>query len=451
MDSPRARAFRANDQLNVAFIGVGGMGGGNLGGISACPGVKVVALCDIDGETLKGAAARHKEAKTFFDYREMLSKLEKEIDAVVVSTPDHTHAPAAVMAMRMGKHCYCEKPLTYTVTEARMMRALAAEKKLMTQMGNRGTATGGFRAGVETIRSGALGKVKEVHVWTNRPIWPQGAEAIMNVPVVREAALAALRGKPAPALKMPEAPKHIHWDLFLGCAPERPYTPGIHPFSWRGWIDFGTGALGDMACHTANLAYMGLQLGSPTSVKAEVGTLNPETYPMWSVITFEFPARGEMPPVKVVWYDGLKGAKKNMPGGDVLKGIDKPVDSGSLLIGDQAVLYTPNDYGDQQVFLTPARGKMEVKRPEPTLPRIKKPDTVKADPHYFEWVQACMSGTPALSNFDYAARLTEFVLLGNVAMLAGKKVEYDGEQGKITNPEEANKLLVREYRKGFGV
>jgi predicted dehydrogenase len=439
---PAARALAANDKLNVAFVGVGGMGGGNLDGgelvrpirfmklpLPACPrggvagcGENIVAVCDIDENTLNSAGERHKKAKRFTDYRKMLEEC-KDVDAVVVSTPDHSHAPAAVRALRMGKHVYCEKPLTYTVTEARLMKKLAAEKKVATCMGNRGTATDGFRRGVELLRAGVVGNVTEVHVWTNRPgkFWKQGMD------------------RPKGEHK---APSHVQWDLWVGPAPERAYHPGLHPFAWRGWIDFGTGALGDMACHTANLAYMGLKLTQPTTVESVSSGTNGETYPLWSTTTYQFPARGTLPAVKLVWYDGVNGGKQNLPP-EAIRGKLRLRDSGSLFIGERGILYSPSDYGDRQDILTREFEKLDYKTPEPSLPRAPGQN------QYKDWLNACKGGRPALANFDYAAELTEFVLLGNVALRVGKKIEWDAAAGKVTNAPEAAKFIDREYRKGF--
>jgi predicted dehydrogenase len=416
-----SEARAANEKLNVAFIGVGGMGGGNLGGVAGT-GENVVALCDIDENTLGKAAEKHAKAEKFADYREMYDKV-KNIDAVVVSTPDHSHAPAAVRALRAGRHVYCEKPLTWAVHEARLMKQLAAEKKVATQMGNRGTSEGGFRTGVETLRSGVLGDVKEIHVWTNRPIWPQGMERPKTEPV----------------------PKGVHWDLWIGPAKFREYHSSLHPFKWRGFVDFGTGAMGDMACHTCNLAYMGLELTAPTSVECVSSPFNGDTHPSWATMTFLFPARGSKPPVTMTWYEGKRGKDdQNLPTKEAVRGIKLAQGkSGMLIVGDKGMVFSPDDYGSKQDWMTLDGKKMEVKTPEPTLPR--------SPGHYKEWVNACKGGKPCLSNFDYAASLTEAVLLGVVALRAGKKIEYDGASGKITNIASANQFLTREYRKGFEV
>jgi predicted dehydrogenase len=449
LSSRAADTKSPNGKINVACIGVGGKGdsdcsqAGNVG--------TVVALCDIDDGILDKKASQFPKAKKFNDFREMLDKMGNEIDAVTVSTADHTHAPASVMAMKMKKHVYCQKPLTHTVYEARVMRETAEKAGVCTQMGNQGTAEDGLRRAVEIVQAGVLGKVTEVHVWTNRPIWPQGAEAILAVPVVREAALAALHRKPIPELKYPEAPKNVHWDLFLACAPERPYTPGIHPFAWRGWWDYGTGALGDMACHTANMAFMALKLGSPLTVEAkDVVGLNSETYPTQAHVIWEFPARGDMVPLTMHWYEGQRGGRKMLPPeallGKLLKPGEKLADSGSILVGDKGILFSPNDYGASYRLI--GEGVEEAaKKVEQKLPRNGKGDQGMKE----EWARAIMEGKPsiAMSNFGYAGLLTETILLGNVAMRAGKKLNFDAQSLKFTNDSEANKLLHYEYRKGW--
>ncbi|MBY0526448.1 MAG: Gfo/Idh/MocA family oxidoreductase [Gemmataceae bacterium] len=412
----------ANEKLNIALIGCGGQGGSNLGGVSS---ENIVALCDVDEKRAAAAFTKYPNVKKYADFRKMLED-QKDIDAVVVSTPDHMHAPASVMAMKLGKHVYCEKPLTWSVHEARVMRETAAKMKVATQMGNMGTAGSGFRQNVEVIQSGALGAVKEVHVWSNRPIWPQG----MND-----------RPKDTPAV-----PDTLNWDLWLGVASDRQYHPSYLPFAWRGWWDFGTGALGDMACHTANLPFMALKLGYPTAIEAETSGISLESPPKWSVIRFDFPARGELPPVKFTWYDGGK-----KPEDGVLKPVldllgverdDKKIGSGCLIVGDKGSLFTSNDYGQDRKLLPEEKFK-DYKPPEPTL--------VRSPGHHKEWIQACKGGKAAMSNFDYAAFLTETILLGNIAMRVGKKIEWDGPNMKSTNVPEAEKFVKREYRKGWSL
>jgi predicted dehydrogenase len=414
-----------NEKINFACIGVGGKGSSDTD--QAGQFGNIVALCDIDENHLSAKAKKFPNAKLYNDFRKMLEELDKKIDAVTVSTPDHTHAPASVMAMKMGKHVYCQKPLTHDVYEARMMKQIANKHKVATQMGNQGTAHSNLRRAVEIVQAGGIGTVSEAHVWTNRPIWPQAPKVI------------------ARPTDTPPVPQSVHWDLFLGPAPERPYNPCYHPFAWRGWWDFGTGALGDMACHTANMPFMALKLQYPTSISAESGSINPETYPGWATVTWEFPARGDLPPVKMFWYEGHKeDGARNLPPQELLKG-EKPSDSGSLLVGSKGTLYSPDDYAGQYTLL-PKKEFEGFKGPAQTLPRTKG-DVDSAMKR--EWVAAIKGGPPAMSNFDYASLLAETVLLGNVAIRVGKKLEWDGPALKVTNCPEAAQYIQREYRKGW--
>ena len=420
------RVWGANERLQFAGIGVGGKGSsdidqaGNLG--------DVVGLCDVDDHALNGKAEKFKSAQKFNDFRIMLEQLGDKIDAVTVSTPDHTHCPAAAMAIKMGKHVYCQKPLTHSVWEARHLKELARQHKVCTQMGNQGTAENGLRRAVEIVQSGGIGPVREVHVWTNRPVWPQAPE---------------ITARPSDT---PPVPAHVHWDLFLGPAPVRPYHPAYHPFKWRGWWDFGTGALGDMACHTANMAIMALKLGHPSTIEAQNGPINPETFPAWATITFQFPARGDMPPVKFVWYEGkTPDGNKNLPPTHLLYG-QQPPGSGSLLVGDKGTLYSPNDYGAAYT-LFPEPDFKDYKGPDEWLPRNGQGDQGMKN----EWVEAIKANQPSLafSNFDYAASLTESILLGNVAMRVGQKLNWDGPNLKVTNNSDAAQYIKRQYRPGW--
>ncbi len=405
-----------NEKVAIACVGIEGKGKSDSDDADRYG--QVVAICDIDEDRLGPRSLRFPKAKPYTDFRKMLEEMGKSIDAVTVSTPDHTHAPAAVMAMRMGKHCFCQKPLTHSIEEARILGDVAREKKLITQMGNQGTAEEGTRKGAALIKAGALGTVKEVHVWTNRPIWPQGLEA-------------PKKGEPVPS--------KLHWDLFLGPAKERPYAPVYHPFKWRGWWDFGTGALGDMACHTLNLGFMGLDLRDPVSVHAETSGHNHESYPKWSIIEYMFPERNGRAPVKMTWYDGGK-----LPPIELLQG-EKVNSSGLLLIGDKGAIYSPHDYGAQWKLLGGATEKsVEFKR---------------SPGHFKEWTDGIKSGEQAMSNFpDYAGPLTETVLLGNLAVWAadqeggkGKKIEWNAKELKATNAPETDSIVRKEYRKGFSV
>lgn len=411
-ESAQARSKSPNDKLNIAVVGVGGRGGANLGAVA---GENIVALCDVDDNTLAGAAQRFPKAQKYNDYRKLLE--QKDIDAVVISTPDHMHAPVAASAIRLGKHVYCEKPLTHTVHEARVLRELAAKHRVATQMGNHGHSNDGSRRTVELIQSGAVGYIREIHAWTDRPIWPQG----MSRPTGTSS-----------------APSNIHWDLWLGCAPERPFNAAYLPFKWRGWWDYGTGALGDMACHVLDVAFWGLKLEHPLWIEAQSSPVNQDSAPEWSIITYQFPRRGQLPPVKLTWYDG-----KKLPPADLIYG-EKMEDNGSILVGDHGTLYLPDPYGASSKLL-PGRRFEGYQKPAPTIPNVKE--------HHEDWIRACKespdSRVEAGSNFQYATALTEMVLLGNLAVRLGRRIEWDGPNARATNAPEAEPLIRKQYRKGF--
>jgi predicted dehydrogenase len=411
----RAKESRSpNERIAMASIGLGDKGAedstdaGNAG--------DMVAICDVDATFLNSAAKRWPKAKKYFDYRKLLEEMEKSIDAVTVSTPDHSHAPAAALAMRMKKHAFVQKPLTHSIYEARLLGELARENKVATQMGNQGTAMSSLRKAAALLHAGVVGKPKEVHVWSNRPIWPQGG----------------------PRPKAEPAPKTLKWDLWIGPAPLRPYGKGYHPSSWRGWWDFGCGALGDMACHTMNMPYMGLDLQNPTSVVATTSGHNRDSYPKWSVITWEFPARGDRPPVKLVWYDGGKRPPEGLLEGRKASG------SGACIVGDKGKLYAPGDYAEcDPIFLG---GAHDLKVEYPVSPG-----------HFKEWVNAIRGGPPARSNFpDYAGPLTEVILLGNLAVWAadkgeGKKIAWDAKNLKTLNAPEVEPIVRPAYRTGYAL
>jgi predicted dehydrogenase len=449
----------ANEEVSIACIGVGGKGDSDSS--DAGKYGKIVAICDVDDDFLAKKAKEFPKAKTYFDYRKMFDEMGKSFDAVTVSTPDHHHAVASLTAMKMGKHVYCQKPLTHTVYEARQMRETATKMKVATQMGNQGTAADGLRRAVEMIQAGAIGAVREAHVWTNRPVWPQAPKVVA-------------RPKEDPV------PEYLHWEEWIGPAPMRPYSYGgfdpkrkdhhaiYHAFNWRGWWDFGTGALGDMACHTANMAFMALKLGYPSTIMAESGEVNPETYPAWAKVTFQFPARDAMAPVTFVWYEGHKDGKTVLPSPELIKGTreaekgysiyfkndkwwfrkddgkPKDVSSGSFLIGEKATLFSPDDYGAESYIIT-ADSITKVEGKPEKLASNNGGDSGQKK----EWVAAIKGGPKALSNFDYAAMLTETILLGNVAIKLGKKLEWDGPNLKVKNVKEAEALINPPYRKGW--
>jgi predicted dehydrogenase len=409
----RVRYKSLNEKLNIAAIGAGGKGASD---IDACSDENIVALCDVDWKSAAKTFAKFPDAKRYRDFRVMFDE-EKGIDAVTISTPDHTHAVAALWAMERGVHVYVQKPLTHCVFEARKLAEAARKYKVATQMGNQGHSNEGARQLCEMIWAGEIGKVREVHAWTNRPIWPQGiAEPLPSEPV----------------------PDTIDWELWLGPARQRPFNSGYLPLKWRGWYDFGCGALGDMACHILDPANWALQLGQPVSVeciKQEGRTA--QCFPNKSIIRFEFPSRGTMPPVTVTWYDGgempprPKGIGENEKLGDG--------NNGSLFIGDKGVI-TTGTYGEKTRLL-PGELMKDYKFPGALLTR--------SPGHYRDWIRACKGGAPACSNFDYAGPFSEWVLLGAIAQRFDGKLLWDGNKMKITNHDEANRLVKDPYRKGW--
>jgi len=414
-----SRVFGANDRIALAGIGVGGKGRGEISN-NADAGADIVALCDVDDVRAAETFKNFPTAKRYKDFRVMLEK-HKGIDAVTVSTPDHTHAVAAVMAMKMGKHCYCQKPLTHSVYEARVMTQVAKEHGVVTQMGNQAHAGEPIRRAVELVQGGIIGDVTEAHMWTNRPVWPQGVN------------------RPTGDHKVPNT---LDWDLFLGPAPWRPYHPEYAPFKWRGYWDFGTGALGDMACHIMDMAYWSLELGAPDSVEAEQEGMTLESPPTSSIVTYQFPKRGKKPPVKFVWYDGKKNGEQHFPPADVVDGEDISK-YGAVLVGSKGKLYF--NRGNTK-WLIKANGVMaDVTHIPKSIPRVKNED--------YEWQEAIRNNDPdqPLSNFKRSGPFSEVVLLGNVAIRAGKKIEWDSKNLRVTNAPEANAYIKREYRDGWSL
>ena len=407
-----ASAPSPNAKLDIAVIGVAGRGGANLGGVRH---ENIVALCDVDARNLAKAAKAFPKARTFADFRRMLDAMGRQIDAVVVSTPDHTHAPAAAMAMRMGKHCYCEKPLTHSVHECRTLIELAREKKLVTQMGTQIHAGGNYRRVVEIIQAGTIGPVGEVHVW--HTVSYSGS------------------GRPKDT---PPAPEHLSWDLWLGPAPQRPYHPCYLPGRWRNWWDFGCGGLGDFGCHYMDLPFWALKLRHPTTVEAEGPPVLPENTPRWLIVRYEFPARGGLPPVRMTWSDG---GKKPAMLAEVLGPLGPKAaerwKAGVLFVGTKGMVLA--DYGSH--LLLPAETFANATRPEPTIP-----DSIG---HHREWTEACKAAGPTPCNFDYSGTLAEAVLLGNVAYRTGQKLSWDARALKATNCPQADRYLRRDYRNGW--
>lgn len=428
-----------SEKLNIAGIGVGGQGRSDL---SQMESQNIVALADVDFGVAAHTFKKYPSARTFKDYRKMLDEV-KEIDAVVIATPDHMHAFASMEAIRRGKHVYCEKPLTHSVWEARQIAQAAREKKVVTQMGNQGQASTDTRLLEEYVWAGVIGPVREAHIWTDRSsrglfaeYWPQGVERPADKPAV---------------------PATMDWDLWIGPAPMRPYHPAYHPFKWRGWWDFGTGALGDIGCHAMDPVFRALKLGHPAWVQAASTRVNAETYPLGSMITYYFPARDAtvqannvhhrgldakdaggiaMPPLKLTWYDG--GLRPPRPEG--LPEKELMGDNGRLLIGDKGFILGTT------IFPESLRAGVSPK------PQKIAPSTG----HYKEWIEACKTRGQAGSNFDWAGPLAEVVLLGNVALrtqlrekLTKHKLLWDPAAFKFTNLDEANRFLKREYREGW--
>ena len=473
-----------NEKLNIASIGAGGKAASD---IAACALTEnIVALCDPDQKRAERMFTRFDKAPKYSDFRKMLDKEEKNIDAVIIAIPDFMHGMAATWAMERGKHVYCQKPLTHTIFEARSLAQTAAKYKVATQMGNQGYSNEGTRRVAEMIWAGEIGNVTEVHAWTNRPVWPQGLQELP---------------KPEPV------PATMDWDIWLGIANERPYSPAYAPFNWRGWLDFGCGAIGDMACHILGAPNMALMLGSPTSVECiKIEGKSPYTYPTKSVIRYDFPARGSMPPVKVFWYDGCieapyrpQGISEDevlgdlprrrpangerpaqpMPGAPTpepdwskewQRGIETaeqraaaerqaeeaaakaPQDlnsrvnrlisrgsNGSLFVGDKGYI-TCGTYGENARLL-PVEKMKDYKFPPELLTR--------SPGHYRDWIRAAKGGEPSCSNFSIAGPFTEWVLLGTLALRCEGKLDWDSEKMRVTNNSEANKYIKPTFRKGW--
>ncbi len=401
-----------SDKLNIACIGIGGKGKSDA---AAMESQNVVALCDVD--EIHGSETRKKypKAKFYQDFRKLFEK-EKNIDAVTISTPDHTHAIIAYTAMQLGKHVYVQKPLTHTVYEARKLAKAAKEYNIVSQMGNQGHASEGIRLINEWIAADAIGDINEIHTWTNRPIWPQGALE-----------------KPK---EIPSLPNYIDWNLWLGPAPSRPYHPSYHPFNWRGWQDFGTGALGDMGAHILDQPFWSLDLGSPKTIQASSSVFNDQTFPLASIVTWTFPAKKDRGEIKLVWYDG--GLLPPRP--EVLE--------------SERQLGRAIYYGSKGILMHNSHGSTPRLIPETEMKNFTMPKkTIPRSPGiYKEWFEAIKNGTKSSTDFEYSARLTEMMLLGTIAIKMKDKntiLEFDGEKGEFINMDEANELLTKRYPKGW--
>ncbi len=399
---PAAESKSPNEKLNIGCIGTANQANFSISNVA---GENIVALCDIDDNFLARAAERFPRAKKYNDFRRLLDD-EKSIDAVTVATPDHIHAPASVWAMKLGKHVYCEKPLTHSVYEARVAAETATANKLATQMGTQIHAGSNYRRVVEIIQAGVIGNVTDVHVWVGKG-WGGGE-----------------RPKDTPAV-----PAHVHWDLWVGPAPFRPYHPTYLPANWRRWWDFGQGTLGDMACHYMDLPFWALGLRHPTTVSAEGPPVHMETCPLGLIVRYEFPARDNQPPTNFTWYDGnlipREVAGHKVPG------------SGVMFIGDKGQMFA--DYGSYRLY--PEEQFKGFAPPPQTIPN--------SIGHHAEWLKACRDGSPTTCNFDYSGALTEAVLLGNVAYRTGTKLQWDAENLKAINCPEADQFIRRDYRDGW--
>ena len=401
-----AESTSPNEKLNVGCVGTANRAAADVKGVE---GENIVALCDVDKNYLDRAAAQFPNARTYVDYREMIDKEAENLDAVVVGTADHNHAPATIRAIRAGLHAYCEKPLTHTVEEASVVAEAAKKHGVATQMGIQIHAVENYRRVVEIIQSGAIGDVTEVHVWVGKA-WGGG-------------------DRPEEGQEPPET---LNWDLWLGPAPWRPYVPGrYHPAQWRKWWDFGQGTLGDMACHYMDLPFWALKLRYPSTCEAEGPEVHPETCPLGLIVRYEFPERDGLPAVRLTWYDGnlipKEVAGERVPG------------SGVMFIGSEGNMFA--NYSSYRLF--PAEKFAGFEPPEPTIPR--------SIGHHAEWIKACKEGTPTTCNFDYSGALTEAVLLGNVAYRVGEKLQWDAAGLRATNCPAADKYLRKEYRPGWEV
>lgn len=473
-----------NEKLNIASIGAGGKARSDIAGCAKTE--TIVALCDVDDKNAAKTFAKFPDVPKFKDYRVMLDKQGNTIDAVIVTIPDHMHATAAIHAMSLGKHVYVQKPLAHTVWECRELLKAAEKYKVATQMGNQGYSNEGTRQCAEMIWSGEIGNVTEVHAWTNRPVWPQG---------------------PQPPLTQSPVPATLDWDLWLGIAEERPYSEDYLPFLWRGFYDFGSGALGDMACHILGAPNMALRLGAPTSVECVSQDGRSDTYfPAKSVVRFDFPARGSMPPVKIFWYDAKREEQPDLPNapkdqilGDLpenrvgdAQGQVRPKEH--QIVGEvftdqffspkempkeedhppasQEANMTPHErdvakwlsligkgtngslfIGDKGMITTGTYGENTRLIPVEKMRDYEfPPEFLPRSPgHYRDWIRACKGGVPACSNFSVSAPFTEWIALGAIATKLNCRLEWDTENMKITNNSQANELLKPRIRKGWSI
>ena len=421
-DRRSALGYPANDKLNIAAIGVGGQGRSNVGNLAS---ENIVALCDVHGSYAAKTLEKHPYAKRYTDFRRLLDEQHNQIDAVVVSTPDHTHAVAAMAAMKWGKHVYCEKPLTRTVHEARRLRETAAKQQVVTQMGNQGSACEGLRRATELAWAGAVGEVQNAYIWIGNGDGP----------------------KQRPQ-DQPPVPPDLAWDLWLGPAPHRPYHPSYCPAVWRAWRAFGSGGFGDMGCHTANLVFRGLrleQLWYPDPAKprpdrvvvridGRASELDVEGYPRWTIVNFAFPARGDLPPVKLTVHSGGQHPDQQLMRGE------RMTDWGAMLDGSRGAIFSSCPWNTRYELL-PKKDYEGFAGPDPSLPRVTG--------HHAEWVEACKGRGETFSSFAIGGPLTELIQLANASVQIGEPFEYDTLSGQILNIPNANRYLHRDYREGW--
>jgi predicted dehydrogenase len=412
-NSRSARSFQANEKLNIACIGVGGRGAADVQGVAS---ENILALCDVHFNHAAKTFEQFPNAERYKDFRRMLDKINNKIDAVVIGTPDHTHAPAGMMAMKLGKHCYCEKPLTHSVYEARMMANITKQNKLATQMGTQIHAGNNYRRVVELVQTDAIGTIEEVHVWLAANFKGPPKPTKMTQPN-------------APSLRHP-IPETLDWDLWLGPASYKPYSPEYAPFKWRYWWNFANGQLGDFFCHYCDLAFWALNLRHPLTIEAE-GPVHPESAARWTIAKQQYPPRGNLPAVTLTWYNGGPYPEfmeeKNIP----------KWTSAVLFIGSKGMLIS--DYNKHQ--LLPEDKFVDFERPDPFIPN--------SIGHHREWTEACKTGGPTTCNFDYSGALTEAALLCNVALRTGKKITWDAKNLKAVACPEADKFIKRKYRQGW--
>ena len=415
------RNIPPSEKMNVAGIGVGGMGAGNLKNLET---ENIVALCDVDHAYVAKTFQRYPGAKTYKDFRKMLDK-EKSIDGVLIATPDHTHAVISMAAMKAGKHVYCQKPLTHDVYEARMLAQAAKECKVITQMGIQGHSGEGGRLVCEWVAAGLIGEVREVDAWCSLSYYPWGHAYWSSKYCERPK-------------DTPPVPPTLDWDLWIGPAPMRAYHPAYHPLVWRCWWDFGCGMMGDRGAHTFDPIVWALKLGAPASVEATSCGNTAEVHPLSAIVTFRFPARGGLPPVKLTWYEGTRPPRPE----DLEEGRKVPAEGGAILKGSKGSIMF-GVYGESPRIFPESKIK-EMKLPEKTIPRVK-------GTHEQDWVRACKSGQPAGADFAYSGPLTETCLLGNVAKRIDGRIEWDAANLRVTNSPEASKLVRTEYRKGWSL